>query len=222
MITRRHALTLLAGAGALPALMSLPAFAEHLPGQAAASRAPTATSASPEDLADAGPLPEMAVGADDAPVTVYEYASMTCGHCARFHKDTWPLLKERYVDTGNVRFVMREFPLDRLAAAGFVLARCEPDLYWPVVDMLFEKQAEWAFVSAPVPPLRQLMAQAGFSQEKFDACLRNEELLSGIQAVREHGLRLGVEATPTFFINGEKYSGALTFDEFAAILDPML
>lgn len=211
MITRRIALTLLGGAAVLPILVRTlgpeQAFAQAADAQA---------------LAEAGPLPEMAVGSEDAPVTVYEYASMTCSHCARFHNNAWKQIKERYVDTGQVRFVMREFPLDRLAAAAFVLARCEPDLYWPVIDMLFEKQAEWAFVSAPLPPLRQLMAQAGFSQERFDACLRDEEILAGIQAVREQGLRLGVEATPTFFINGEKHSGALTFDEFAAIVDPML
>lgn len=207
MITRRIALTLLGGAVALPLLAGAPASAQTVD----AAR-----------LAEAGPLPEMSLGSPDAPVTVYEYASMTCSHCARFHNTTFKEIKERYIDTGQVRFVMREFPLDRLAAAAFILARCEPDMYWPIVDTLFEKQPDWAFVSPPLPPLRNLMAQAGFSQEKFDACLRNEELLAGIQAVREQGLAIGVEATPTFFINGEKHSGAMTFDEFAAVVDPML
>lgn len=207
MFTRRQTLALLAAAGATPALLGRPALAQ---------------SADPELLATAGPLGEMALGDENAPVTVYEYASLTCSHCATFHNQTWPAVKERYVETGKVRFVLREFPLDPLATAGFMLARCEPDMYWPIVDMLFELQRQWAFSERPVDTLAQLMRQAGFSQEKFEACLRDQALFDAIQDVKTRGEELGVTATPTFFFNGEKRSGALTIDEFADIVDPML
>ncbi|GGK39306.1 DsbA family protein [Salinarimonas ramus] len=207
MITRRHALTFLAGASAVGTLGLRPAFAQ---------------TADMDVLGTAGPLGEMALGDENAPVTVYEYASLTCSHCATFHNNTWPQVKERFIDTGQVRFVMREYPLDPLATAGFMLARCEPELYWPVVDMLFELQREWAFSDRPLDTLAQLMRQAGFSQEKFEACLRDQSLYDGIQEVKARGEELGVNATPTFFFNGEKRSGALTIDEFEAIVAPML
>ncbi|WP_372426420.1 DsbA family protein [Salinarimonas chemoclinalis] len=207
MITRRHALTLLAGASALGALSPRAAFAQ---------------SVDTELLETAGPLGEMALGDENAPVTVYEYASLTCGHCATFHNQTWPLVKERFVETGQVRLVMREFPLDTLALAGFMLARCEPAKYWGIVDMLFELQREWAFSERPRDALERLMRQAGFSQEKFEACLNDRAVYDAIIDVKTRGEQLGVNSTPTFFFNGEMRRGALTIDEFEAIVGPML
>ncbi len=207
MITRRHALTLLAGASALGPLAPRAAFAQ---------------SADMELLETAGPLGEMAKGDENAPVTIYEYASLTCGHCATFHNQTWPLVKERFVETGKVRLVMREFPLDTLALAGFMLARCEPEKYWGIVDMLFELQREWAFSERPRDALEQLMRQAGFSQEKFEACLNDRALYDAIVDVKTRGEELGVNSTPTFFFNGEMRRGALSIDEFEAVVTPML
>ncbi|WP_349369550.1 DsbA family protein [Salinarimonas sp.] len=207
MFTRRQTLALLAAAGAAPVLVGRPALAQ---------------TADPELLATSGPLGEMALGDENAPVTVYEYASLTCSHCATFHNQTWPAVKEQYIETGKVRFVLREFPLDPLATAGFMLARCEPEMYWPIVDMLFELQRQWAFSDRPVDTLAQLMRQAGFSQEKFETCLRDQALFDAIQDVKTRGEELGVRATPTFFFNDEMRSGALTIDEFADIVDPML
>ncbi|MGJ3265075.1 MAG: DsbA family protein [Salinarimonas sp.] len=207
MITRRTALTLLAGASAVAALAPRAAFAQ---------------SVDMDLLATPGPLDEMAVGDENAPVTVYEYASLTCSHCATFHNQTWPLVKERFIETGQVRLVMREFPLDTLALAGFMLARCEPAQYWGVVDMLFELQREWAFSDRPRDALEQLMRQAGFSQEKFEACLNDRALYDAIIDVKTRGERLGVTSTPTFFFNGEMRRGALSIDEFEAVVTPML
>lgn len=171
----------------------------------------------------AGPLGDVWMGNPDAKVSVIEYASLTCGHCANFHKDTWPALKAKYIDTGKVRFVLREFPLDPLAMAGFMLARCNGnDKYNPMVDLLFAQQRNWAFTDKPVDALSALVKQAGFTQESFEACLKRQDLYDAINQVKEGGNKAGVDSTPTFFINGQKRSGALSMAEFEKILDPLL
>jgi protein-disulfide isomerase len=174
-------------------------------------------------LLEAGPLGEEALGSPDAPVTIVEYASLTCGHCAAFHMQTFPALKEKYIDTGKVRFIMREFPLDPLAAAAFMLSRCAGDgKYFGMVDLFFEKQADWTRTDDPVAALMNLSKQAGFTQESFEACLTNQELLDGVNAVKDRGAQFGVDSTPTFFVNGEVVRGAKTIGEFDAILEPLL
>lgn len=174
-------------------------------------------------LLEAGPLGEEALGSPDAPVTIVEYASLTCGHCAAFHTQTFPALKEKYIDTGKVRFIMREFPLDPLAAAAFMLSRCAGDgKYFGMVDLFFEKQADWTRTDDPVAALLNLSKQAGFTQESFEACLTNQQLLDGVNAVKDRGAQFGVDSTPTFFVNGQVVRGAKTIGEFDAILEPML
>jgi protein-disulfide isomerase len=182
------------------------------------------TNPSPEDLAHAGPGGDIMIGSDKAPVTIIEYASMTCPHCAHFEETTLPELKKRYIDTGKVRYVMREFPLDALAAAGFMLARCAgPDKYETVVETLFAKQADWAMVQKPIPPLMAIAKQFGFTEESFNTCLANQKVLDDIQAVRDHAVnKLGVNSTPTFFINGKRFVGDLSIDVMAKEIDPYL
>jgi protein-disulfide isomerase len=178
---------------------------------------------SPADLAEAGPHGDFALGADKAPVTVIEYASMTCPHCAHFSETTFPELQKRYIDTGKVRFVLRTFPLDALAAAGFMLAICGgKDKYMPIVETLFAKQSDW-IVKEPVPPLKSIAKQFGFTEQSFNECLANQKVLDGIQAVRDHAVeKLGVSSTPTFFINGKKMVGDLSIDQMAKEIDPYL
>lgn len=207
MIDRRDVLTMMAGVGLAVFTLGLPAVAQQAP----APQAPAS---------DPAPWTEMVIGDPAAPVEIVEYASLTCSHCGTFHNTTYPLLKERYVETGKVRFVLREFPLDPLAMAGFMLARCEEDKYWPVVDMLFEKQREWAYVERPLDALSQMMRQAGFSQEKFEGCLRDQALYDAINTVRAEGEQRGVNSTPTFFIDGERFTGAMSIEEFERILAP--
>ncbi|MBW7947827.1 MAG: DsbA family protein [Pseudorhodoplanes sp.] len=182
-----------------------------------------AQQASLAEIAKAGPLGDEVVGKQDAPVTIIEYASMTCGHCAAFHNTTYPELKKRYIDTGKVRYILREFPLDPLAAAGFMLARCAgKDKYYPMVEILFEKQKEWA-VQQPLPPLTAIAKQAGFTQERFEQCLSDQKILEGIEATRTHAAeKLGVNSTPTFFVNGKILRGAVTIDELAKEIEPLL
>jgi len=171
-----------------------------------------------------GPLEEMAIGKEDAPVTIVEYMSMTCPHCREFHKNTYPELKEKYVDTGKVRFILREFPLDPRAAAAIMLARCAPkDQYFPMVDVLFKRQTVWATAQDARSELLNIAKLAGFTQESFEACLTNQQLLDDVNSVRTTAAEdFGVDATPTFFIDGKRYSGDMSIGQMSAIIDPLL
>lgn len=179
--------------------------------------------ASPEELLKPGPLPEQSFGSADAPVTVIEYASLTCPHCRTFHVNTWPAVKEKYVDTGKVRFIMREFPFDPRASGGFMLARCAgEDRWYPIVDLLYRSQDSWARVPDSVAALKSLMGMTGMSGEQVEACLRDQDMLEKVTAVMEAGKSYGVDSTPTFFINGEKTTGALNIQQFSEIVDPLI
>lgn len=178
------------------------------------------------DLMKPNALPEMIMGDDKAPVTVIEYASMTCSHCANFAETTFPELKKRYIDTGKVRFIAREFPLDSLAAAAFMLARCAGETdktkYFALADTLYRQQRTWA-VEKPLAPLFAIAMQAGFTQQTFDACLSNQKILDGIESVRHRASnQFKVESTPTFFINGTKVPGAVSIEEMAKLIDPQV
>lgn len=176
------------------------------------------------ELLKPGPLEEKAFGSPSAPVTIIEYASLTCPHCRRFHVETWAAFREKYVDTGKVRFIMREFPLDQLATAGAMLARCAGDeLWYPVTDMLYQTQESWARSGKPLETLSRSLQMAGVSRSEFNACLKDETLFQSIGKVRERAAsQFGVDGTPTFFINGQKKVGALSLDEFSAVVDPLL
>jgi protein-disulfide isomerase len=133
-------------------------------------------------------------------------------------------MKKRYVETGQVRFALREFPLDPLATAGFMLARADGGAkYYPITDLLFETQQSWAFTNKPLDALAQTMRQAGFSQEKFESVLRDQKLYDAVNAVKNRAVeRFKVESTPTFFVNGQRVPGAVSIDEFEKIIKPML
>ena len=118
---------------------------------------------SPDELMKPGPLGEAVQGKPDAPITLIEYASMTCSHCANFDTQVYPTLRSKYIDPGKVRYILREFPLDRLAAAGFMLARCAgDDKYFAMVDVLFKMQGQWAFVQDPLPALLAIASRLDF------------------------------------------------------------
>ncbi len=211
-------------------LVSLSAFALAagigLAPVAALAQAKSAPAEVPvEELMKPGPLGELTLGPPDAKVTVVEYASMTCGHCAHFANDVWPEFKKKYVDTGKVYYVFREFPLDNLAAAASMLARCTgKDKTFPLIEVLFAKQADWAFGEGnPVPKLFEFAKQAGFTQESFDKCLTDQKLLDEVTAQRTRASDVfGVSATPTFFINGKRLQEAPTMASFDKIIEPLL
>ena len=174
-----------------------------------------------EELNKAPELGEMALGPADAKVTVIEYASATCPHCAAFHKDTFGKLKTEYIDTNKIRFVFREFPLNDAAMAAFMIARAAPkEAYFPLMDVYFNTLETWA--ASPAEGLFNIARQAGFSKEKFDATLKDEALANKIIAIRDGGAKFGVQGTPTFFINGELFDGERSIEAFRARIDPLL
>lgn len=178
----------------------------------------------PAELKKPGVLPDMTIGKPDAPVTVIEYASMTCGHCAHFHETVFPHLKEKYIDTGKVFFVYREFPLDALAAAVSMLARCSPgDRYFEMTKLFYDKQKDWIRADDPVEALFALAKQSGFTRDTFKTCLTDQKLLDGITAGRKRGSEdFEIDGTPTFFVNGKKVVGIATVAEMDEALAPFL
>jgi len=182
-----------------------------------------AQSAMQAELMKPGPLGDMSLGDEKAPVSIIEYASMTCPRCANFHETTYPELKKKYIDTGKVRFIFREFPLDQLAAAAFMLARCGgKERYFPMVETLFQQQRTWA-VQRPLQPLLAISKQAGLSEAGFNECLKNQQVLDGIEDVRKRAAeKLNVQSTPTFFVNGKQLRGAATLAEFEKEMAPYL
>jgi protein-disulfide isomerase len=207
MITRRQFVMSTSAAFALGTLGSFGAF-EVFGGRA------DAETFSVLELEAKGPLDDIPMGSPTAPVTIIEYASMTCPHCAAFAVNTFPKLKEKYIDTGKVKYIMREYPLDSLAAAAFMLARCAgPEKYYPLIETLFAEQQKWA-VKEPIPPLLAIVKQAGFNQQSFEACVNDKDLLAKVQQMRNRGKeKFKVDATPTFYINGERYPGALAIED---------
>ena len=197
--------------GRPPATPATPVTPVQLPSGAAA------------ELLVPGPLGEQEVGSATAPVTIIEYASMTCPHCAQFHETVYPELKKTYIDTGKVRFIFREFPLDPLAAAGFMLARCgDKDKYFPMIETLFAQQKDWV-VQKPLQPMFAIAKQAGFTQQSFDECLANQQMLNGIEESRTRAAsKFNVTSTPTFFINGKIFRGTLTPEELDKQVAPYL
>ncbi|KAA0699780.1 DsbA family protein [Neorhizobium sp. P12A] len=184
------------------------------------------------DMADVlkpGPLPEMALGKEDAPVKIVEYMSMTCPHCAHFAVTTFPELKSKYIDTGKVRYIIREFPFDPRAAAAFMLARTNPqapdqlsspEQYYAMVDMLFKQQVAWAAADDGRAALLQMSKLAGFTEDSFTKTLTNQKLLDEVNAVRERGAKsYGVNATPTFLINGKRYAGDMSIVAMSKLID---
>jgi protein-disulfide isomerase len=173
---------------------------------------------SASDVAKPQSLPDMALGPANAAVTITEYASMTCPHCATFTETVFPKIKSEYIDSGKIRFVFREFPLDIKAAAGSMLARCiakdDAGKYFAVVDMLFKQQNDWAMKNT-TETLTRIGKQAGLSQQGVEACLKDQALLDKIVADQKFANEvLKVNSTPTFFINGEMIKGETSFEEF--------
>jgi protein-disulfide isomerase len=215
IITRRAFTAALSLAG-LAAVISLSPF--QLIGAAMAQSA--------SDVAKPVSLPDMALGPADAKATITEFASMTCPHCAAFNAEVFPKIKSEYIDSGKIRYIFREFPLDVKATAGSMVARCiangDAGKYFAVVDLLFRQQSDWVMKNTTETLIR-IGKQAGFSQDKVENCLKDQDLLNKIAADQKYATEvLKVDSTPTFFINGEKIKGETSFEEFKKKIDPLL
>ncbi|MBV9456725.1 MAG: DsbA family protein [Bradyrhizobium sp.] len=216
MIITRRAFTAALSFTGLAALVGLSPL--QLIGQAFAQ--------SPADVAKPVSLPDMAIGPADAKVTVTEFASMTCPHCAAFNAETFPKIKAEFIDTGKIRYIFREFPLDIKAAAGSMLARCiakdDAGKYFAVVDLLFRQQNDWV-VKNTTETLTRIGKQAGLSAPEVEACLKDQTLLNKIAADQKYASDvLKVDSTPTFFVNGERIKGETSIDEFEKKINPLL
>ena len=163
----------------------------------------------------AGALPERALGRLDAPVTVIKYASMTCPYCRQFHRKTFPQLKKRYIDTGKLRFILREFPIGFQSGAATIALRCVPeDKYFAVYGALMERQSEWISQAVRREPIWNIVRKFGLKRAAFDACYEDKALIANLNAVKERGRTLGVIGTPNFFVNGKLYKRVLTMTDF--------
>ncbi|MEM9104742.1 MAG: DsbA family protein [Pseudomonadota bacterium] len=177
-----------------------------------------------EEVLKPGPLKEMSLGDPNAPVKIVEYMSMTCPHCADFHNQTFKQIVTDYVDTGKVQFIVREFPFDPRATAASMLARCAPeDQFFPMIDVLMQQQRNWARAEDAAGALFDISKLAGFTQESFNACLTNQQLVDDVNTVRQKAAEeFGVNSTPTFLINGKRYPGNMSVESMSALIDSLL
>ena len=175
-------------------------------------------------MAPAGEVADHVQGSETAPVTVIEYASPTCPHCAAFSNDVLPAFMEAYVDTGKVRFITRPFVRNVLDAAVFMLAEAAgPTNYHNVLATYFKTQNTWATSQTPRDAILEIAKQLGFTQETFDAALTNQALFTGMEALREQALNdFGLAGTPTFYVNGKTLTGDKTLEQLAAEIDPLI
>ncbi len=181
-------------------------------------------SASAQDAVDAAAaLQERSIGSPDAPVTMIEYFSLTCPACASFHNDVYDDLKEKYLDTGKVRFVYKEFPRDGVDLRAGMMARCaDPRRYSGLIQVLFKSQPNWTRARDPIAEIAKIGRLAGIDDARFESCLASEALANGILAERQNASARGVRSTPTFDIGGQLYAGSRSIEELSEIIDPLL
>lgn len=210
MITRRDTLVLMGGAALAAKFGVSPAAAQNV---------------SLGELLKPDPLGDIWLGPDNAKVSIVEYASLTCSHCANFHNTTFKELKKRYIDTGQVRFTLREFPLNQVDTALYMVARSDPSKYYPITDLLFETQNSWlkGQASEVLLSTKQLLRQAGISEDRFNEVLKDQKLLDGINATRKRGEEVfKIDATPTIFVNGVRQQGETSFEGMEKVIKPAL
>jgi len=191
------------------------------------SVAQATVSVDPKALAPRKEGDDMVMGAANAPVTIIEYASLTCPHCAHFNEATFPELKAQYIDKGLVKYIYRDFPLDRMALTASEIARCAgPDRYFGFIDAIFRQQASWTSgkdANEIIENLKRLARLGGLSTPAADVCLNDKALQDKILAQSLQGEKeFKVDSTPTLIINGEKHPGALSIEELSAIINPLI
>ena len=174
-------------------------------------------------MAPSSSLPEMVLGRADAPVTIIKYASMTCPYCARFQREVFPEIKRQYIDTGKVRFIIREFPIGFQSGAATIALRCaEPAKQFALYDKLMAQQASWVSMEVRSEPIFKIASQVGLTRARFDECRQDKAMIAELNKVKERGRTLGVIGTPNFFINGRLIKTVLTLSDIKAIIDPIL
>jgi protein-disulfide isomerase len=174
-----------------------------------------------DDVLRPGPLGDRVMGNPNAPVTVIEYASLTCPHCANFQRNVFPRVKKEFIDTGKVRFVVREFPIGHTSGTAAIINRCAPeDKYFALFNDFLLRQPEWVSLEIRPDAIYSVAKSSGMTRETFDKCLTNQSIIDGLTEVKQRGRQLGVKGTPTFFINGQKAQGEVTFEQIKAMIEP--
>jgi protein-disulfide isomerase len=175
------------------------------------------------EVMKAGPLAEMALGRENAPVTIVQYASMTCPYCRKFQAEVFPVLKREYIDTGKVRYILREFPIGFQSGAATLALRCAPpEKYFALYDKLMAQQGSWVSQEVRTEPIFKVAAQVGMTRAQFDACRQNQGMIAALNSIKERGRTLGVIGTPNFFINGKLIKTTLDIAQLRAIIDPLI
>jgi protein-disulfide isomerase len=166
---------------------------------------------------------DYALGPKDAKIVLVEYASLTCTHCAQFHTQVLPGLKKEFIDTGKIRYIYRDFPLDRLALAAAMIGRCAGrENFIGFIDAFYNTQGQWARSSNPINALAKLARLGGMNQTKFDRCLKDVEIQNVILRQRLEAVNdFKVQTTPTVFVNGDRYTGGMSLDQFRTLLNGM-
>jgi protein-disulfide isomerase len=188
------------------------------PSATATTTALNATAAT--DVMADGPLGERSLGKPNAPVTVIEYVSLTCPHCANFQKTVFPRVKKEFIDTGKIRFIVREFPIGHTSGHAAIINRCAPeDKYFFLENQFLIRQPEWVSQEVRPDAIYAVAKSSGMSRETFDKCLTNQTIIDGLTEVKQRGRKYGVIGTPTFFINGRKAAqGEVTYYQFKALI----
>jgi len=179
------------------------------------------TAISPKDqILEPGPLGEREYGNANAPVTIVEYVSLTCPHCRNYHAKIFPKVKRQYVDTGKVRYIIREFPIGRTAGTAALATRCAPKTkHLALTEAYLSRQGEWVSQEIRPDAIYRIAKSSGMSRAEFDKCLSNQSIIDGLTEVKKRGRKYGVIGTPTLIINGQKLQGAVTFEEVKALIE---
>lgn len=176
-----------------------------------------------EIMQQASPLPEIAMGRTDAPVTIVQYESLTCPFCRKFQAEVFPVLKREYIDTGKVRYVLREFPIGQQSGAATIAMRCAPpDKQFVLYDKFMAQQASWVSQEVRRDPIFQIVSQVGMSRSEFDACYENRAMIAALNEIKERGRTLGVIGTPNFFVQGKLVKSVLDMARIREMIDPIL
>ena len=175
------------------------------------------------EIMKAGELPEMALGRKDAPVTIVQYGSMTCPYCRKFQIETFPVLKKEYIDTGKVRYVLREFPIGKQSGLATLALRCAPaDKYFALYDKFMRQQESWVSQEVRADPIFKVAAQVGMTRAQFDSCRENRAMIAALNGIKERGRKLGIIGTPNFFVQGKLVKTVIGMKELREMVDPIL
>ncbi len=222
-ISSGEGMAVLEGSRATPDVAAYNPF-DQTPSTTSVGRREVIANPSVAEIMQAGPLPEMSLGRKDAPVTIVQYASMTCPYCRQFQIETLPVLKREYIDTGKIRYVLRaEFPIGKQSGLATIALRCAPpDKYFALYDKLMRQQATWVSQEVRPDPIFKVAQQVGMTRTQFDSCRENRGMIDALNGIKERGRTLGIIGTPNFFVDGKLVKSVIGIKDIREMVDPIL